>query len=59
MLEGIRGTDICDKQGLALILSNFSILAYDFGEFITEMDVNPVKVSAKRCVAVDAMIVHS
>jgi acyl-CoA synthetase (NDP forming) len=59
MLEGIRGTDICDKQELALILSNFSILAYDFGEFITEMDVNPVKVSAKRCVAVDAMIVHS
>jgi acyl-CoA synthetase (NDP forming) len=59
LLEGIRGTDICDKQALALALSNFSILACDLGEFITEMDVNPIKVSAKGCVAVDAMIVHS
>jgi len=59
LLEGIRGTDICDKQALAQALSNYSILACDLGEFITEMDVNPIKISAKGCVAVDAMIVHS
>jgi len=59
LLKGIRGTEICDIIRLAQVLSNFSKLAYDLGEFITEMDVNPVKVSAKGSVAVDAMIVHS
>ncbi|MBC8441883.1 MAG: acetate--CoA ligase family protein [Deltaproteobacteria bacterium] len=58
LLEGIRGTQICDKQSLAEAFANFSVLAYDLGEFIKEMDINPIKVSATGCVAVDVMMVH-
>ena len=58
LLDGIRGTDICDKQALATALANFSQLAYDLGEFIEEMDVNPIKITAAGCVAVDAMVIH-
>jgi acyl-CoA synthetase (NDP forming) len=58
LLDGIRGTDICDKKALATALANFSLLAHDLGEFIEEMDVNPIKVSSDGCVAVDVMIVH-
>ena len=58
LLEGIRGTQICDKQSLAEAFANFSLLAHDLGEFIEEMDINPIKVSATGCVAVDVMIVH-
>lgn len=58
LLEGIRGTDICDKQALAEAFANFSLLAHDLGEFIEEMDINPIKVSATGCVTVDVMIVH-
>jgi acetate---CoA ligase (ADP-forming) len=58
LLEGARGTEICDKQALASALANFSSLVYDLGELIEEMDVNPIKVHKNGCVAVDAMIVH-
>ncbi len=58
LLEGIRGTEICDKHALASALANFSVLAYDLVELIEEMDVNPVKVRSNGCVAVDAMIIH-
>ena len=58
LLEGIRGAQICDKQALAEAFANFSVLAYDLGEVIEEMDINPIKVSATGCVAVDVMIVH-
>jgi acetate---CoA ligase (ADP-forming) len=58
LLEGVRGTEICDKQALASALANFSLLVYDLGGLITEMDVNPIKVHKNGCVAVDAMIVN-
>ena len=58
LLDGARGTEICDKQALASALANFSKLAYDLRDFIEEMDVNPIKVHKNGCVAVDAMIVH-
>lgn len=58
LLEGARGTEICDKQALASALANFSLLVYDLGGLIEEMDVNPIKVNKTGCVAVDAMIVH-
>ena len=58
LLDGIRGNEICDKEALASALANYSLLAHDLGEFIEEMDVNPVKVTSKGCVAVDAMIVR-
>lgn len=58
LLEGIRSTEICDKQALASALANFSLLAHDLGEFIEEMDINPIKVNSTGCTAVDVMIVH-
>lgn len=58
LLEGARGADICDKEALASALANFSLLVHDLGEFIEEMDVNPIIVSSGGCVGVDAMVIH-
>ena len=57
LLDGVRGGEACDVDALARALTRLSILAADLGDVIQEMDVNPVKVSARGCVAVDALTV--
>ncbi|WP_089938680.1 acetate--CoA ligase family protein [Candidatus Entotheonella palauensis] len=56
MLNGFRGKPPCDLNALARALCQFSQLADDLGDRINELDVNPVKVSAQGCVAVDALV---
>ena len=56
ILDGFRGKPPCDVAALAQALSRFSVLADDLGDLIAELDVNPVKVSAQGCVAVDALV---
>ena len=57
MLDGFRGSPACDIDGLATALTRLSVLAQDLGDLIEELDVNPVKVGASGCVAVDALVV--
>jgi len=57
MLDGFRGSPACDVDSLAIALTRLSVLANDLGDLIEELDVNPVKVSANGCVAVDALVV--
>ena len=57
LLDGLRGQEACDVDALTQALSRLSLLASDLGDLIAEMDVNPVKVSADGCVAVDALVV--
>jgi acyl-CoA synthetase (NDP forming) len=57
MLDGFRGSPVCDVGALATALTRLSVLACDLGDLIEELDVNPVKVGASGCVAVDALVV--
>jgi acyl-CoA synthetase (NDP forming) len=57
MLDGFRGSPACDVDAVATALTRLSVLAHDLGDLIEELDVNPVKVGANGCVAVDALVV--
>jgi acyl-CoA synthetase (NDP forming) len=56
LLEGIRGEAAADVGALARALSRLSLLAQDLGDQLDALDVNPVIVSARGCVAVDAAV---
>jgi acetyltransferase len=57
LLAGLRGAPPCDVEALAVALSRFSVLCAELADCIAEIDVNPLIVSQKGCVAVDALIV--
>jgi acyl-CoA synthetase (NDP forming) len=56
LLFGYRNQAAADIKGLAEIVSRISVLVSDLRQEIVELDVNPVKISANRAVAVDALI---
>ena len=57
LLDGVRGAEACDVDALAEALTQLSVLAADLGDLIQEMDINPVKVGANGCIAVDALTI--
>ncbi len=57
LFDGARGMPPADKPALYAALARFSMLAADLGDLIDEMDVNPLLVSDRGCVAVDALVV--
>ncbi|WP_420548736.1 acetate--CoA ligase family protein [Curvivirga sp.] len=57
VLDGVRGEPPCDKQALVNTYINLSNIAQDLGDYIAEMDINPVLVSPEGVVAVDSLIV--
>ncbi|MET2830042.1 acetate--CoA ligase family protein [Mesorhizobium shangrilense] len=57
LLDGARGMPPADKPALYAALARFSMLAADLGDLVDEMDVNPLLVSDRGCVAVDALVV--
>ena len=56
LLDGVRGAPPADVNALARALSRLSLLARDLGDLIGALDVNPVIVSSRGCVAVDALV---
>jgi acetyltransferase len=56
MLQGFRGRQAADFEGLEEIIVNFSNLIVDFPE-IAEIDVNPLAISMGRACALDARII--
>ena len=56
MLDGYRGSPAVDKAGLAKVVAALSRLAVDFNEDIEELDINPLVLTDKRIVALDALI---
>jgi hypothetical protein len=58
LLDGFRGAPPADRDGLALALSRFSVLAAALGDVIGEIDVNPVIAGPDGAVAVDALVVR-
>jgi hypothetical protein len=56
ILNGVRGVPPSDMRSLAHALSRLSVLAWDLGDLIDALDANPLIVSEKGCIAVDALI---
>lgn len=59
LLAGVRGKPPCDMDALCRTVSRLSVLAADLHEGLSQLDVNPVIVSANGCVAVDALVIGS
>ncbi|WP_167391478.1 acetate--CoA ligase family protein [Mesorhizobium temperatum] len=57
LLDGIRGNEPVDKVAAARALSSFSVMCAVLGDAMNEADVNPIVVTAKGAMAVDALIV--
>jgi acetyltransferase len=57
LLSGYRGAAAVDIERLADLICRVSELADDLRDSISEIDVNPVIVSASGAVAADALIV--
>src|SRR5215216_2250634 len=56
LLDGVRGAPPADVNALARALSRLSLLTRDLGALIGALDVNPVIVGPRGCVAVDALV---
>jgi hypothetical protein len=56
LLNGTRGAPAADVDSIARALSHLSVLAWDLGDLIGALDVNPIVVGPNGCVAVDALI---
>jgi succinyl-CoA synthetase beta subunit len=57
LLDGMRGAKRSDIKAFAETAARLSVLAHELGDLLSELDVNPVIVSPKGCVAVDALVV--
>ena len=59
IFDGVRGKPAADKDALAKVLVDVSIMAAALGDRLVEMDINPVFVGekGKGLTAADALIV--
>ena len=56
LLDGVRGMPAANVAELARSMARLSVLAEDLGDLIAALDVNPIFVSPRECVAVDALV---
>jgi len=57
LLDGYRGLPLVDKEILADLIVKFSNLAWEYKEFIAEMDINPIIANEDGIFPVDARII--
>jgi acyl-CoA synthetase (NDP forming) len=57
LLDGFRGTPKADVEAFAQAAANLSTLAVALADRVKEIDINPVIVGPKGCMAVDALVV--
>lgn len=57
MLDGVRGSAAADIAAFADAAAKFSVMVDALRDQVAELDVNPVIVGEKGCVAVDALLV--
>lgn len=57
MLDGVRGAPPVDRQRLYASIERLGAMADALGDVLSEVDLNPLLVSADGCVAVDALVV--
>ena len=56
LLDGVRGGPAANVVALARSMARLSLLARDLGDLIVALDVNPIIVGPRGCVAVDALV---
>ena len=56
LLDGVRGAPAADVAALAQAVARLSVVARDLGDLIVALDVNPIVVGPRGCVAVDALV---
>jgi len=56
-LYGVRGNSAVDVSSFCNIASLVSVLAIEFENQIVELDINPLKIMEKNCMALDALLV--
>jgi acetyl-CoA synthetase len=56
LFDGVRGGPPVNIAALAEVVTRFSEMAFDAGDRVTGIDVNPVIAGPERAVAVDALI---
>lgn len=57
LLDGVRGKPSADVDSFCRMASEFSVVVDAMRAAVQEIDINPVIVGSKSCVAVDALIV--
>ena len=57
ILEGFRGLPIVDKEKLADLMVKISKLAWEYRDYILEMDINPIIANEEGLFPVDARII--
>ena len=56
LLDGVRGRPAASVAALARSMAHLSLLAQDLRDLIGALDVNPIIVGPRGCVAVDALV---
>jgi acyl-CoA synthetase (NDP forming) len=57
LLDGVRGSQACNTDAFCIMAEKFSVMVDALRDDLSEIDVNPVIVGNKECLAVDALIV--
>ena len=57
LLEGQRGQTAAALDAFCEAAARFSVIVAEFGDAIREIDLNPVIVGSRGCIAVDALVV--
>ena len=57
LLDGSRGAPPVDAEAFCRAAADFSAIAPHVADLVREIDINPVKVLEKGCVALDALFV--
>jgi hypothetical protein len=57
LLDGLRDRPAANLDAVAAALARFSAMVADLGEWLQEVDVNPLLAGPEGCVALDALVV--
>lgn len=57
LLDGVRGEAAVDIDAYCAAAATLSAIAVAFRDQIKEIDINPIKVLAKGCIGLDALLV--
>jgi hypothetical protein len=57
LLDGVRGAPPAAIDRFCEMAAGFSVMVAAMGDYLQEIDVNPIIVSEKSCIAVDALVV--
>ena len=57
LLDGMRGAPAVDVPAFCEAAAVLSVMALEFADLLTEVDINPIKVLEQGCMGLDALII--